>query len=160
MWTDTEEGRAFIAEVSKNVVSQVAPEELDLFDDLVQEYFDDPTPPDPEEAASDDALGFGLGGALVAATPAVAAMANVVLGFLLTEVINIAKDQAGGMAVEKLRAHFSTRGESGTGSPPLTTEQLVKVKQLASDQAKAFGMDDDEARKMADALVGSLALSS
>jgi hypothetical protein len=160
MWTDTEEGRAFIAELSKDVVSQVAPEELDLFDDLVQEYFDDPTPPDPEEAASDDALGFGLGGALFATTPAVAAMANVVLGFLLTEVINIARDQAGGMAVEKLKVYFLSRRESSTDSPPLTTEQLAKVKQLASDQAKAFGMDDDEAKKMADALVGSLALSS
>ncbi len=45
MWTETTEGRKFIQEISRGIVGEVAPEEMDMFDELVMEYFQDPTPP-------------------------------------------------------------------------------------------------------------------
>jgi len=43
MWTETTEGRKFIQEISRGIVGEVAPEEMDMFDELVMEYFQDPT---------------------------------------------------------------------------------------------------------------------
>ena len=38
MWTNTPEGNQLISEISKDVVAQLAPEELEMFDDLSQEH--------------------------------------------------------------------------------------------------------------------------
>lgn len=70
MWTETTEGRKFVQEISKSLVIQIAPEELDLFDELVEEYFQDPTPPNVSSSTPDDPLGFGSAETLVAITPA------------------------------------------------------------------------------------------
>ena len=157
MWTETDEGRKLVEELSKSVVSEVAPEELDLFDELVQEYFDDPAPPDLSAQASDDALGFGMSEMLVAATPAAMAMASAVVGFVLSEAIEADQEESVGLVLKRL---FKKGKVTDEGPPPLDKAQLEQVKKLALEQAQAFGMKPDEAKKMTDALIGSLALSS
>ena len=163
MWTNTAEGRNFITELSKNIVTEVAPEEIPLFDELVQEYFDDPTPPDPSESISDDPLGFGLGETLVAITPAATAMVSAVLSYVLTEAVKAVREESATAIKEKIKAVFTSEkpsGEAAQGMPALTRQQLEQVKKLARKQAKAFGVETAIANKLADALVGSLALAA
>ena len=62
MWTDAPEDRAFVAELSRDVIAEVAPEEIALFDQLVAEYYADPTAPDRAAQADDDALGLAWAG--------------------------------------------------------------------------------------------------
>lgn len=157
MWTETDEGRAFIEELSRNMVADVAPEELDMFDELADEYYEDPSPPDASAEASDDALGFGMSEMLIAATPAALAVAGSVVSFVVQEAIGAASDEALGAV---LRRVFKKEQAPADAPPPtLTKEQLEQVNRLALEQAQAFGLDPDTAQKMAQALVGTLAIS-
>jgi hypothetical protein len=156
MWTETTDGRQLITDLSKQMVTQVAPEELDLFDELIEEYFDDPSPPDLSESDDDDALGFGLNEVVVAITPAAAAAASSAVGYILTEVLKSAQEESAAVLAKKVRKLFDPKDKTGA----LTTEQLRQIRRLALSQAKVFGMEAGQARSMADALVGSLALAA
>jgi hypothetical protein len=169
MWTETTEGRAVIKEISKGVVTQIAPEELDLFDELAQEYFEDPTPPDLSSPARDDALGFGLAETVVAVTPTAMAMVTAVLGYLLTEAIKVTQQEGATAIKAKIKALFNPEEDANQAEgsttkkdkdfPPLTKEQLEQVNKLARRQAMVFGLDAEQAKLMANALIGSLALA-
>ena len=160
MWSETAESAELIQEISMNIVSEVAPEELELFDELMQEYFSNPNPPAQQRSESDDTLGFGLSEFVVAATPAAAAMASAVLSYLVTEVIKAGKDEGAGLIKKKIKALFNRGGqEEKAGPPPLTKEQLEQVNLLAGKQALAFGMEANLSEQMANALIGSLALA-
>ena len=163
MWAETAEGRKFVEEVSKNIVTQVAPEELDMFDELVEEYFQNPTPPDRSATASDDPLGFGLGETLAAVAPAAAAMVSAVLTYIVTEAIKAGQEETTAIVKQKIKALFNPDKESPGQKtdkeiPPLTKEQMEQVKKLARKQAIQFGIKPEQAEKMANALIGSLAL--
>lgn len=157
MWTETTEGRKFIEEISQGLVTQVAPEELELFDELMEEYFRDPTPPDLSTTTKDDPLGFGLAETLVAVTPAAASVVSVVLTYLLTEVIRATQEEAATALKNKIKAFFNP--EQDESGPTLTEAQLEQVKKLARKQAVQFGLNAKQAEKMSNALVGSLALA-
>lgn len=165
MWTESLEGRKLIQEIAKSIVLDFAPEEMDLFDELVSEYFHDPTPPDLTTSPQDDPLGFGLSEALIAATPAVAAMVNAVLNHVLSESIRAAKEESAEVVKKKVKNLFHPEKEAEKPAKkddgeirPLNKEQLEQVKKLARKQAIQFGIKPDKAEKMANALIGSLAL--
>lgn len=158
MWIETKEGRDLIREISKDVVSRIAPEEMDLFEELIQQYFENPNPPPPSPQFEDDPLGSGLAEIMVAATPAAAAMASAVLGYILNEVITATKEETAGLIRGKIRALFSSKGQP-EDSPPLTQEQLELVKKLARKQASRFGFTANKAEMMANALIGALTLA-
>lgn len=149
-WTETPEGRAFIKEMARGTVSEIAPEEMDLFDEMAEDYFADPAP-QPSEGASDDALGFGLEAALVAVTPAATAMASAVIGFLVSEVVDTTTDRAIEMVLRRI---FKKDKKDKTLA--LSAVQLARIKTLAVQQAVAHGMDAPEAERMASTMVGSL----
>lgn len=156
MLAETTEGRQLIVDFSKHLITQVAPEELDLFDELIEEYFDDPTPPDLSESDDDDALGFGLNELAVAITPAAAAAASSAVGYILSEVLKSTQEEGAAVLAKKVRKLLNPKDKTEA----LTTEQLRQVRRLALTQAKIFGMETSQARRMADALIGSLALAA
>jgi len=165
MWTDTPEGRKLVQEFSRDIVVVVAPEEIDLFDELVMEYFQDRTPPDLSAKPKDDPLGFGLGEVLIAATPAVAAMVDVVLNYLVNEIVKAAQGESAELIKRKIKGLFNPKKDEITEKSdednvvPLTKEQLEQVKKLAHKQAIKFGIGSEKADRMANALIGSLALA-
>lgn len=108
MLVNTIENRALIKKISPHVVAKVAPEELPLFDELIEEYFDDPNPPDLSVSVSDEPLGMSWGELLIAVTPAVAAAVNAVLRFISTQVL--APRQANGAGiVQSMKSLFNKR---------------------------------------------------
>jgi hypothetical protein len=148
MLTETQEGRQYIENVSKSIVTQISPEEMEFFDELVAEYYEDPTPPRSKDAE----LGFGIGGVIVAITPAAIAMVTAVISYLLTEVTDIVKDKT----TENLKDIFSKDKDP----EPYTKEQLKQIRKIARREAKRFGMDTATANDMSDAMVGLLHLST
>ncbi len=156
MLTETTEWRQLVVDLSKQMVTQVAPEELDLFDELIEEYFDNPTPPDLSESDDEDALGFGLNELAMAITPAAAAAASSAVGYILSEVLKSAQEEGAAILAKKVRKLLNPEDKAEA----LTTEQLRQVRRLALTQAKIFGMESGQARSMADALIGSLALAA
>ena len=159
MWLETPDGRVYVERISKEIVSDIAPEELDLFDELIDEYYDNPAPPDLSSAKGDDPLGFGVSAALMAAvTPAAAAMVSAVLAYVLKEVVKAVQEESADAIKKQIRSLFHLE-KKGDGPEPLTQDQLEAVKKIARREAKKFGMEPDQARNMANALVGCLALA-
>ena len=156
MWTESSISRELIEEISKNVVVEVAPEEEDMFDELMGEYFQNPTPPDLSAKPKDDPLAFGVNEMLFAITPAVAAMVDAVLNHVATEFIKAAKGESKESIKKIVKKLFSNDSKD---IKPLDKEQLEQVKKLAKKQAIKFGIQPDKAENMAIALIGSLALS-
>lgn len=144
--TATEE-RELVAELSEAVVARVAPEELDLFDDLLAGYYADPTPPTVSAGHSDNALGFGLGDVVVAVTPAAAAAASTAIRFL------VRASNSDGKTAETLKATLAAGSAGTTARMSLTPEQLRELRQVTAATAGQYGMDPARAEEMANAVL-------
>ena len=90
MWLDNTFGQNLIAKSTQNVVLTEAPEELELFEELLEEYFDDPTPIDLPTKANDDPLGWGGDEFVAAITIASAAVNTLALAFIHKRTYQIA----------------------------------------------------------------------
>jgi len=150
MSTAQPEDWAFLSELAREIVGEVAPEEIEIFDELVEEYYRDPTPPDLEQRATDDALGFGLGEMLAAATPAVIAMTTVVFGFAVHVATQILVDESAEFTRSRIKGLLMGKKVEPV---PFRREHLIKARQLALEEAKKYGMVEDDAQHMADSLL-------
>jgi hypothetical protein len=155
MWVQTPEGDEVVRELSKQLVEQFAPEELEMFDELYEEYQKHPTPPAVGPRA-DDPLGSGLGELIVAVTPAASAMATAVVTFVLSEVLKAAQDESSEKIKARVKALFNPKPKEKM--TPLTQEQLDRVQKLAAKRAVDFGLSPEKAKKMSLALIGSLSI--
>ena len=155
MWTDTPEGRQLIANLSRQVVDKTAPEELDMFDELLADYYANPHPPEKGAHADDDTLAFGVAEAFIAVTPVAAAVVSSMLTYILQEVIKTTQEEGAKAIAKKISDVINPQNKETA----LTQDQLQQVRKQALKQAKAFGMDNKHAGKMADALIGRLVLA-
>jgi hypothetical protein len=151
MWSGTPEGQELIQEVSKGIVAEVDPEELALFDELMESYFANPQPSSTER---DDPLGFGLGQLVSLVTPAAGAAVSAVLTYILNEVIKTAQEEGAKAVTKRIRDWLNAKPVAKA----LTGAQLQRIQEITIQQAELFGMNPTKARLMARALVGSLAL--
>lgn len=158
MLTDPNEKQTLITEISKEIVAEIAPEEMELFDDLIADYFDHPTPPVHAARQGDDPLAFGLETLVIAVTPAVAAAISGVIAYLWQEAVATAKEESAAAIKDKIKALFHQESEGKVTLEPLTKEQLVMVKKVAQKEAETWGMQPQMAQQMAIELVGRLAL--
>jgi hypothetical protein len=76
--------RQFVEDVAWQVVAQVAPEEIGIFELLLAVYLAEPTPPDLSITTQHDPTSMGLDEVLVAVTPAVVAAVEHSLSYLGT----------------------------------------------------------------------------
>lgn len=160
MWSDSPEGKTLIEGLARDLLNDVAPEEMDMFDELAQDYFADASPPDFKKGPADDALGFGMGEMLTAATPALMAVASGVIGYIVQEVFQSAQQET---IIAGLKALLRRRAEQTTAAAPsirLTEAQLAHIRQIALQQAEAYGLGQAEAEQMVHALIGRLVLPS
>jgi hypothetical protein len=154
MWTDTADGHQLVGEISKDIVAQTAPEELEMFDELLQEHFQNPA----SFTTDDEPLGFG-GELMVAMTPVVAMVVEAVITFLLQEVITAAKQESVAVIAQKVKAIFNPSKEKKGDLPTLTSEQLKKVKELVRKEALRGGMKPNKAEDVALMITARLALA-
>ncbi len=146
MWNDTADGQDLIGTISKQIVADVAPEELEFFDELAHEEKTAVAP----RSSGDEQLGFGLSEAVTMFTPATISVVTAVLTFLGTEVLKTAGKEIAAEMVSNLKAHFFEP------TYKLTDAQLKAVRQIADKTAKENGLADDAADKLTDSLIASL----
>jgi hypothetical protein len=158
MTTSIVDDRELIAELSKQIVDQVAPEEADLFDELIDDYFADPSPPDLSATDADDALGFGLGELMVAFTPAAAAVASAAIAFVVSAMTQAARDESAEQIRAKLKQLLVNKGSAQVSRPQLTPSELEQLRKIARDTASLYGMDAAHADSMANAMLVTLVL--
>lgn len=158
MISDSVSGRYLVNRVSLNVVRQIAPEELDIYPELAKDYFENPTPPVLSESSADDELAFGFEELLIPVSHAVLAAVNVVLGYIVTEILKQTTNEISTALQDKIKTLFEVDTiNEDTQALALTKDELDLVKMMARKQARLFGLDSIESDKLADALVGSLA---
>lgn len=158
MWTGTPEDRQLVTQLSKKIVEQTAPEEADLFDEMVGEYFADPSPPDLSATHSDDPLGFGLGELLVAVTPAAAAVASAAVGFIVSTLTRAAQDGGAEQVRTRLKQVLGGTKEAASSKPALTPDQLEELRKVARETANRYGMEEAQAEAMTNAMLVALML--
>jgi hypothetical protein len=146
--------QALVAALAKNLVKQVAPEELDLFDELLTDYMHDPTPPS-KKTSKEHALGSGFGFVMTAVTPAAAAVANTAVSFIETS-----RQATANVLPEQTRTDLQSRLESKPVSemPLLDKEQLAQLRQATLNAAMQYGMNRAQAEQLTNAILVSLML--
>lgn len=129
MEKDNEE---LVSRLSYEVVKEVAPDELDLFDDIKEEFLKNPDAfAEKDTKKREKMLGFALP----------AAAEQFVTGFVLPVVLH---------AVKK---YLSKKLEKKLGK-----NEIKKLRDDAYNNAIALGMDKEKATLMADSLAGKLVL--
>jgi hypothetical protein len=142
---------ALIAELTQAALTTAAPDELAVFDETAQEYFDDPQAA-LTAAKGDAAVGFGLELAML--TPVALAIGSAVFQAVIDQVSGRAI-QAGQRGVVGLLRKVLRR-EAPPAELGLTPAQAQHLKLVALQQAHALGLPEAQARLLADSFVGAL----
>lgn len=151
--------RDAVVHLAQLVLRDTAPAELTIFDQVADEYFDD-----PDTALSshsrEEAIGFGLDLALV--TPVLLAVATSVVRFLSSFVADAARDEASAQVARWMRRLLNRDdGDEAIddGAEALDVEQARRVHDVARNRAVALGMGETDADVLADAIVGRLVIA-
>jgi hypothetical protein len=158
---------ALVADVARDALTRVAPEELPLFRATATAYFKrrDQLPVDVDDDA-DDMLAFGDAVDLSMVTPVVLAVATAVVQLVSSEVAKAAGRRAGESLGDYVAAAFKRLGRKDApqsavaAAPTLTSDQLARVRQVAFDKAVQLRLPSGQANLLADAMVGTLAVSA
>ncbi|GAA2793533.1 hypothetical protein [Saccharopolyspora taberi] len=145
-----------VRDVVRDVVEQVADEELPVVDGLSR--FDDDTVVRRlgRRDRQRDPLGFGLGELAVMVTPVV----WLVLDQVVKQVTETAVDSAATGTKNALRKLFGRKRGAAPEVPELTPEQLGEVRQRVLDAALHRGLPQEQAEEVADAVVARLAIAA
>ena len=153
-----------VADVARDQVEQVAPQEAPIFPLLSEAYFQDPDKM-LEAQGKDEMLGFGLEAGVVLLTPIVMTVTREVVEFVAAEVMKSVQTQSSGLisdfvkkVFKKFRSEAEAKGEQLP--PPLTREQIGRVRELALEKGRQLQLSPDQAGLLADSLAGSLATTA
>lgn len=160
MATEANEDRGLITELSKQIVEQIAPEETDLFDELMASYFADPSPPDLTADPRDDPLGFGLNELMIAVTPAAAAVASAAIAFVMSVLAKAARDEGAEQIRRRLKSALQSKRNVEGNSLTLTPSQLETLLTITRETAGRYGMDPEQSDAMANAVLVALLLGN
>ena len=158
--------RDLVDEFAKQVLAEVAPEELAIFDETAEEYHQDPQGV-LSASGRDEAVGFGLDLAML--TPYVLAVAGSVLGFLLDTVGDAAKTESKPIITDLVHRLFrrgkddekgKAEQEKAEPTPGLSPEQAAQVRDVAMARAHDLKLPESKARLLADAIVGGLTVAT
>jgi hypothetical protein len=155
MWIETAEGMRLIRELARAIVTRVAPEELELFDDLIEEYFNNPIPPDRARIRDDDPLAFGVDDDVAVVTPAAAAMTTTVIEQILSRTVEVAEPQTS-EAVRRRLEELLEPERRVRGGETVGHGELEQILDSGRRRALDFGMGENLALSMEGVLVSTL----
>ncbi|MBV6391973.1 MAG: hypothetical protein KPEEDBHJ_01189 [Anaerolineales bacterium] len=148
-----------VGELSRDMLSEVAPQELPLFRAASQAYFKNPNA--LPKTGGDDMLGFGAGEAMSLLTPYLLPAVTEVIKFLAEEIKKAVGEESASLIGEKVKSLFKKHrnpDESKNKVPPLTAEQLAQVQAIAVKEARRLRLSDKNTKLLANAIAGSLAV--
>lgn len=144
-------GHRRVADVVRDIVARVAPEEVPVVDALAAL---NPGSASRRVARTGDRrepLGFGLGDVAVIVTP--------VVWVAVEHVVTRLTDSAADSLVDRVRRLIRRRkAVEPVVALPLTAEQLAEVRRKALETAVRRGLTPEEAESIADAIVARLVL--
>ncbi|MFH9659657.1 hypothetical protein ACH4NF_17990 [Streptomyces sp. NPDC017248] len=150
----TDGPRVRVRDVVRDVVAELAPEELPLVAGVAG--FDDATVVRRlgSRRRRSDTLGFGFGEVAALVTPVV----WLALNQAAQQLVGTAVDSGVGRARAALR-RLSRRPAEAVTVPPLSREQLALVRQSVLTTAARHGLEEERATRIADAVLTRLVLA-
>lgn len=150
-----------VADVARDQVARLAPQEEMIFGMISEAYFQDPDETLKRRDGKDEMLGFGVEAGVVLLTPVVLTVTREVVEFLAGEVVKSVQTQSAGVINEFVKKMFKKfRREEGVAGekvpPPLTREQIARVRELALQKGRQLRLSENQAGLLADSLAGSL----
>ena len=164
-----------IIDLSRQVILEIAPQEIPLFQATSEAYFKNPKKMLKGDTDKEEMLGFGVGQVATILTPIVLHISMTMVQYVveiskepLEEVFHDKiKDEMPGFLGSLTRFLKKLLGLSETlpvvavtEIPALTQEQLTQVQKLAFEKACQFDLSEDQAALLAESLVGRLAINS
>jgi hypothetical protein len=137
--------RDFVVDTARAIVTEVAPDELALFEPVSRAYLRDPKKVLADRSRPGAVLGSGIDTAIALLSPAALAVATAVYQHLV--------DKAGEAIAERGLKLFKRRTKE---TPEITADQLDGLRALAFERAKDLGLADEQAERVADALHATL----
>jgi hypothetical protein len=145
---------AAVEALARHVVADVSPAELPLFAATAARYRSDPAGTVKPHRSGDPALGFGAEAAVVLVTPFVLDLVTRVLHRLTDK---LGDDAADGIAARISRWFSRKPSAEATAPEPLTAEQLELIAQTTRAEAAELALAPEESKRLADAIVATLA---
>ncbi len=149
-----------VRDLARVMVVEAAPDELPVFPALADAYFADPAralrAPRRRDSRGDP-LEFGAAEVVVLVTPVAIAVASGVVQDLAAELARNAATRVTQAVRRLLRLADGERAQPGEVGLALTGERCAEIRANVFDTAVAYGLSQDEAGLLADAVVGRLA---
>ncbi|SAK90108.1 hypothetical protein AWB80_06381 [Caballeronia pedi] len=149
-----------IRDLSRDVLTQIAPQELPLFKTVSAAWFADPDAAKKASKNRDAALGFGPDGFSILFTPLILQVVSEIMP-ILGGIALKATETAVGEEVSILVRKMFRRSEADASADPapvLTREQLGDVHQHVIAAGKRLRLESAQAQRLADAVVAQLVL--
>lgn len=158
-----DEERRLVEELTRATMAAELPEELDVFEAGRDAYLDARGTVPRSSSARDEATGFGAE-IVVLLTPYIVAGALAAVKFLAGLVGDAIKEEAKPQVGSLIRRLFRPKGDGGAAEadvlPPLPADTLARVNAVVRDVCGQLDLAEDDARFVADAVTGRLALPS
>ncbi|BCQ29716.1 hypothetical protein NK8_79070 (plasmid) [Caballeronia sp. NK8] len=151
-----------IRDFSRDVLTQLAPQELPLFTTISAAWFADPAAAMKASKNRDAALGFGTEAFSILFTPLILQVVSEIMPILGGIALKATETAVGEEVSIRVRKMFR-RGEADTNASAdaasvLTREQLGDVHQHVIAAGKRLRLESVQAQRLADAVVAQLVL--
>lgn len=146
----------FVVGIARDLVTQVAPQELSIFQDTCDAYFANPAKMLKGQDGQEEPLGFDIvsSASTILITPIALAIVDEVTRIIVDKV---AKSGTFSKLLQKL--HLTRRANKKVTLPlRLTPEQMKQVRKVAVEKAGQCNLPKAQAELLADSLVGKLAM--
>lgn len=155
-----------VTELSREIVTNVAPQELPIFRAQSQAYSRNPEKSLAAKPGKDDMLGFGPGEAFAFLTPCILAVMSSVVMFLTAEVKKAVKEQTASVITSAVKGLFKKYGPAAVHEAEskettgqrivLTAKQLDQVREIVINRARQLKVGEAKVDLLANSIVGSL----
>jgi hypothetical protein len=152
-----------VAEIGRDLVAQMAPEELILYPAKCEVYFKDRPTGKKNSRQKDEMLGLGTTEVVAFLTPVILSALTHVVKVIADEIAKQLGVDAGDLLRSAIRKLFKRSAPAGAGSPEisgLTREQLARAHAAAVAAVLRWQQSPEQARQIADAIVANLAVAS
>jgi len=151
------ENKELIAAIARDVIEQVDPTELPLFDVTSEQYFRRPS---NGQASRGGMLESGFGEVVVWLTPVVLVVVTEVVAFAIEAVkesfVGSTAEAISDRAKRLFKKFRPEEKEQADNPPPLTLQQIKQVRKLAYERFIHLKLSEAHASRLADAIVATL----
>jgi hypothetical protein len=149
-----------VAEVARDVLAEIAPQEMPIFAAASRAYFTDPAAALKQSRSKDNVLGFGTDALAVLFTPAVLLVLSETLEYLTRVAAKATADGLAKEIPEAIKAMFKRFHSSPADTPSgLTKEHIAMIHGNILATAKNLRLPAEKARSLANAVTAQLVLS-